>query len=120
MCFYTQNLSRTFSQQASTYLCSLLIIVHIKNGVIVSLKNKLFKEMFSTFAVVDPTHQKLKNIDPTRPNPTHGQPNPWTTVRRTLLSSVLLQRLQQFYDKSTINRRNGAWALSVQRGVSVQ
>ena len=77
-----------------------------------SLKNKLFKEMFSTFAVVDPTQQKLKNIDPTQPT---GQPNPWTTVRRTLLSSVLLQRLQQFYNKSTTNRRNGAWALSVQQ-----
>ena len=34
--------------QASTYPCSLLIIirVHIKNSVITSLKTKLFKEMF--------------------------------------------------------------------------
>jgi len=45
-----------------------------------SLRNKLFKEMFSIFAVVDPTQhnpQKPKNIDPTQPNPlvnpTHGQ-----------------------------------------------
>jgi len=36
-----------------------------------SLKNKLFKEMFSTFAIVD------------QPNPAHGQPNPWTTLHLT-------------------------------------
>ena len=34
-------------------------------------------QFFSTFAIVDPTHQKLKNLDPTLPNPwvnpTHEQ-----------------------------------------------
>jgi len=71
------------------------VITHIKNSVILSFKYKLFKEMFkmssaaaqkantksfqifSTFAVVDPTHQKLTNLDPIQPNPwvnpTHGQ-----------------------------------------------
>jgi len=29
--------------QASTYSCSLLIVIHIKNSVIMSLKNKLFR-----------------------------------------------------------------------------
>jgi len=31
---------------------------------------------------VDPTHEKLKNVDPTRTNPTQpmGQPNLWTTL----------------------------------------
>jgi len=53
--FYTHNLSYTFKQ---AYV----------------------RMFFSIFAVVDPTqpnpiHQKLKNLDPTRPNPT--QPNPW-------------------------------------------
>jgi len=39
-----------------------------------SLKKKLFEEMFSTFATVHPTQpnqQKLNNLDPTRPNLTH-------------------------------------------------
>jgi len=33
----------------------------------------------------NPTHQKLKNLDPNRPNPTQpmGQPNPWTTLPGT-------------------------------------
>jgi len=72
------------------------VITHIKNSVIMSFKYKLFKEMFkmssaaaqkastksfqifSTFAVVDPIRQKLKNIDPTqpKPNPTHGSTQP--------------------------------------------
>jgi len=68
------------------------VITHIKNSALTSFKYKLFKEMFkmsssaaqkastksfqifSTFAVADPTHQKLKNFDPTKPKPT--QPNP--------------------------------------------
>jgi len=33
-------------------------------------------QIFSTFAVVDPTHQKLKNLDPNQPNPTHGSTQP--------------------------------------------
>ena len=45
-----------------------------------SLKNKLFEEMFSTFATGHPTDQKLKNLDPTQPM---GQPNPWTTLPPT-------------------------------------
>jgi len=68
------------------------VITHIKNSVItrISFKYKLFKEMFkmlsaaaqkastksfqifSTFAVVDPTQ-----TNPTQPM---GQPNPWTTL----------------------------------------
>jgi len=46
-----------------------------------SFKNKLFKEMFSTFAIVDST-QPTKNWKiSTQPDPTQpvGQPNPWTT-----------------------------------------
>jgi len=68
--------------QASTYSCSLLIIIHNKTSVIMSLNNKLFKEMFSNFAIVDST-QPTKNWKiSTQPDPTQpvGQPNPWTTV----------------------------------------
>jgi len=34
----------------------------------------------------NPTNQKLKNLDPTRPNPTQpmGQPNPWTTLSKSI------------------------------------
>jgi len=66
----------------------------------VSLCHKLFKEMFkmssaaaqkasmksfqifSTFAVVDPTQPNLPKTEKSRPNPTQpmGQPNQWTTL----------------------------------------
>ena len=57
-----------------------------------SIKNNLFKEMLKMSSaaaqlrqhegliaqaqLLDPTHQKLKNLDPTRPNPTHGSAQP--------------------------------------------
>jgi len=77
------------------------VITHMKNGVIMSFKNKLFKEMlkmssaatqkaskfFSTFAAVDPTQPKTEK---SRPNPTQpmGQPNPWTTLYQTIIPSL--------------------------------
>jgi len=69
------------------------VTTHIKNSVIISFKYKLFKEMFkissaaaqkastksfqifSTFAVVDPTQPNLPKTEKSRPKPT--QPNPW-------------------------------------------
>jgi len=46
-----------------------------------SLKSKLFQEMFSTFAIVDPTQRtKNRKIDPTQPM---GQPKPWTSLIET-------------------------------------
>ena len=55
--------------EALTYLCSLLIIIHIL-------------VLLLQWTKPNPTHQKLKNFDPTRPNTTQpmGQPNPWTTL----------------------------------------
>jgi len=75
------------------------VITHIKNSVIVSFKYKLFKEMykmssaaaqkastksfqiFSIFAVVDQTqtYQKLKNLNPTQPNPAQTNPTHGST-----------------------------------------
>jgi len=51
-----------------------------------TLRNKLFKEMFSTFAIVDPIQPnppKTEKIS-TQPDPTQpmGQPNPWTTLKK--------------------------------------
>ena len=52
--FYTQNLSRTFSQSSINLFVFFKTRV-LKNSVIMSLKKKLFEEMFSTFATVHPT-----------------------------------------------------------------
>jgi len=73
------------------------VITHSKNSVIMSFKYPLFKEkfkmssaaaqkastksfqIFSTFAVVDPTQSnppKLSNFNPTQTNPTHGSTQP--------------------------------------------
>jgi len=56
------------------------VITHVKNGVIMSFKNKLFKEMLKMFSAAtqkaskflvlllqwtQPNPQKLKNLDPT-------------------------------------------------------
>jgi len=84
------------------------VITHIKNSLIVSFKYLLFNEMFkmssaaaqkagtksfqifSTFAVVDPTKPNPPKTEKSRPNPTQtnptqpmGQPNPWTTLIAT-------------------------------------
>jgi len=74
------------------------VITHIKNSVIMSFKYKLFTELFkmssatvqkastksfqifSTFAVVDPTQPNLPKTEKSRSNPTQtnpSQPNPW-------------------------------------------
>ena len=97
--FHTQNFSRTFSQPSIDIFVFFTDHCTHQNSVIMSLKNKLFKEIFkmssvavqqactkapshSSVAIVDPiqpnpTHQKLKNLDPTKPipwvSPTHGQ-----------------------------------------------
>ena len=58
------------------------------------LSNREFTQsfqIFSTFAIADPTHEKLKNLDPTRPDPTHGSTQPkdnpaWPICDETVLS----------------------------------
>ena len=75
--FYAQNLSRTLRNQASTYSCSY-------SCVIMSLRNKLFREMFKMSSAAAqqastkaPSH-KLScwaQPDPTQPNPTQSMDN---------------------------------------------
>jgi len=52
--FYTQNLSRTFSQPSINLFMFLLIVIRTKNSVNMSLKYKLFK--------VDPTQPTNKKL----------------------------------------------------------
>ena len=67
--------------------------MHVKNRVIMSLKKKLFQEMFknvlssnfsnfSTFALLNLTQPNPPKTEKSRPDPTQpmGQPNPWSTL----------------------------------------
>jgi len=94
----TYSIRRTYAvllvNPASTYSCSLLI--HIKTVSLCHSKTGSSKNCSKTFSAaaqqaitkvpphklscetqLNPTHQKLKNLDPTQPM---GQPNPWTTL----------------------------------------
>jgi len=66
-----------------TAWCNQIVSNRALNGLALSF------QIFSTFAVVDPTQPKPPKTEKSRPNPTQpiGQPNPWTTLRR-LLSRV--------------------------------
>ena len=58
------------------------VVTHMKNSVIMSFKNKLFKEMLKMSSTATQKASKflLLLLQWTQPNPTLGQPNPWTTL----------------------------------------
>jgi len=70
--FYTQNLSRTFSQP------SINLFMHLTDRAL-NVLTWFFQilVLLLYWTQPKPTHQKLKNLDPTQPNtwvnPTHGQ-----------------------------------------------
>jgi len=85
------------------------VITHMKNGVIMSFKNKLFKEMLKNVLSSNSESQQIFStfaaVDPTQPNPTQptGQPNPWTTlsclqIRRACQTALRVQRLVGLHD----------------------
>jgi len=60
---YTLNLFELLVNQASTYLCSLLVLTHIL-------------VLLLQWTRPNPTHKNRKNLDPNRPNQTHGSTQP--------------------------------------------
>jgi len=68
---YSDYTRHWLSMPARTFVCCEII----KNRVLLSYSTQL-----------NPSHGKLQNLDPTRPNPTQpaGRPNPWATLEPQL------------------------------------
>ena len=65
-----------------------------------SLKNKLFKEIFSTFAIVDPTQ-------PTKNWKISTQPNPWTTLEEPSLLFRVSDEARRAEARGSMGRQQG-------------